>query len=137
MRIVRRPEFLKMPPGTLYSKYKHCVFDDLQIKEETCGSGNDWIYQNVIDAIEFDSSEQFCDDLHAAAETGKSLRMDFDCLGRDGAFESDEQMFAVWERADVEALIERLQMTLTNKLGCKVCGAERVPLSQFCREHQP
>ena len=25
----------------------------------------------------------------------------------------------------------------TQRPGCTVCGAERVPLSQFCREHQP
>jgi hypothetical protein len=39
--------------------------------------------------------------------------MDFACEGRDGCFESDDQMFAVWERADVEALIARLSATLT------------------------
>jgi len=112
MRIVKRPEFLKMPAGTLYSKYEHCVFGDLNIKEETLATGNDWFYQQIADSIESTGTENFSDKLHESAETGKSLGMDFDCLGRDGCFEDDNQMFAVWERADVNALIQRLTATL-------------------------
>jgi hypothetical protein len=43
MRIVNRKTFLEYAPGTLYSKYQPCVFEDLQIKHESC-NGNDWFY---------------------------------------------------------------------------------------------
>ena len=50
----------------------------------------------------------FFDKLHDALENGTSLDMDFRCSGRDGCFEKD-QLFAVWEKKDVEMLISRLQ----------------------------
>lgn len=113
MKIVNRPEFLKLPPGTVYSKWEPCVFGELLIKGDTLPNGNDWFYQSIADAIDHTGSSDFSDKLFEAAETGKSLPMDFACEGRDGCFESDEQMFAVWERADVEALVERLKATFS------------------------
>lgn len=113
MRIVKRPEFLKLPPGTLYSKYKPCIFEELNIKGDTLPNGNDWFYQQIADATEH-YGQDCIDALTAAEELGKSIAMDFDCEGRDGCFEDDSQLFAVWERADVEKLIARLQQTLTS-----------------------
>jgi hypothetical protein len=113
MKIVKRPEFLKLPAGTVYAKYKHCCFDELQIKGDTLPTGNDWFYQDIVSAIDSYDSGQFADLLFASAETGSSVPMDFNVQARDGCFEPDEQMFSVWERADVEALIARLQAALT------------------------
>jgi hypothetical protein len=114
MKIVKRPAFLKLPPGTVYSKYEPCVFGELQIKGDTLPNGNDWFYQDIAEAVDSSDSGERVTQLFEAEETGKSITMDFDCQGRDGCFESDEQMFAVWERADVEALIARLQATLSS-----------------------
>lgn len=110
MRIIKLREFLSMPVGTLYSKYRHTVFDELQIKGESLA--NDFFYQDIVGAIDSRGDWDLSAKLHAAAETGISLPMDFNCQGRDGCFDPDSQMFAVWERQDVEALIERLKETL-------------------------
>lgn len=110
MRIVNRVEFLKLPPETLYAPYQHCAFGDLAIKGETLN--NDWYYQQISDAIESTGSDDFADKLFESAETGNSIPMDFDCQGRDGCFEPDTGMFAVYEPQDVQFLINRLKRCL-------------------------
>jgi hypothetical protein len=107
MKIVDRKTFLSMPPETLFSKYSPCVFGDLMIKGNTVGE-NDFLCQQIADAIAHDSSNEFADKLTTAQDTGASLAMDFDYEGRDGMYDHD-QLFAVWEPADVVALIERLR----------------------------
>ena len=109
MKIVNRETFLALPPGTLFSKYEPCVFEDLCIKGETWG--NDFQVQQIADAIESTGCEDFSKRLFHSEVEGDSLPMDFNCMGRDGCFD-DDQLFAVWERADVEALIVRLTKTL-------------------------
>lgn len=109
MKIVNRETFLKMPPETLFSKYQPCVFEDLCIKGDSLRE--DFCYQSITDAIVCDGSDSFTDNLSRAEITGESLQMDFECQGRDGCFDS-EQLFAVWEEADVKALISRLQRTV-------------------------
>lgn len=111
MRIINRKQFLALPPNTLYSKYRPCFFDPVEIKGETLGHGDDFLMQRIADAIDCNGSQDYSDKLFDAAELGESLAMDFDCLGRDGCFDAD-QLFAVWEPADVAALIERLKRCL-------------------------
>lgn len=111
MKIVNREKFLTLPAETLYSKYEPCVFEDFCIKGDTLSS-NDFCYQSITDAVACDSSEEFTDVLSRIEITGESTSMDFECQGRDGCFDS-EQLFAVWEKTDVEALICRLQRIIT------------------------
>lgn len=106
MRIVDRKTFLAMPEGTLFSKYQPCVFEDLLIKGESLE--NDFFYQSISGAIDSNDSGEFVDLLDKAKSEGVSLAMDFECEGQDGLFD-DDQLFAVWERADVEKLIARIQ----------------------------
>jgi DNA modification methylase len=75
------------------------------------GTTSDWYEQDIVGSIESTGSDDWAQKLDAAQRLGFSLRMDFDIDGRDGCFDED-QLFAVWERQDVEALIERLQRTL-------------------------
>lgn len=110
MRIVKRKEFLSLPAGTLFSEYEPCFFRDLRIKEQTLPT-NDFIVQSIADAVDI-SCEDFGVTLEIARITGSSIKMDFYCAGRDGAFEPDDGLFAVWEPADVRALIVRLQDAL-------------------------
>jgi hypothetical protein len=112
MKIVDLKTFLELPENTLYSKYGSCVFGDLQIKMET--THNDFFTQQICDSIECSGSDEYFDKLEAAQHGGVSLKMDFDIMGRDGLFEND-QLFAVWENEDVEALIERLQECVIKK----------------------
>lgn len=106
MRIVDRKTFLAMPSGTLFSKYVPCVFENMQIKGDSLA--NDFLYQQIVDAIDCRDSGEFAALLDDSERDGTSIPMDFDCQGRDGCFDED-QLFAVWERADVNALIERLK----------------------------
>lgn len=57
-------------------------------------------------------SNAYFDLLDTMQDGEPSPPMDFDFAGRDGMFDKD-QLFAVWERRDVEALIKVLQGTLT------------------------
>ena len=105
MKIVNRDAFLKLPNGTLFSKYTPCIFGELMIKEDSLS--NDFIYQEIIDAIDSNSSEEIYDKLEDSQINGTEIAMDFHCCGRDGCFE-DDQLFAVWSNDDRLALIYRL-----------------------------
>lgn len=111
MKIVDRQTFLALPANTLYSKYEPCIFSDIQIKGNTCTSGNDFYYQDIASAIENESSEDFWDTLKLALENKVSLTMDFEYEGRDCLYDA-KQLFAVWEKQDVVKLINRLQECL-------------------------
>jgi len=107
MKIVNRQQFLALPPNTVFAKYSPCVCGPLEIKGETWG--NDFLVtNNLAEAIDCAGSTEFADLLFDAQKTGASLKMDFESEGRDGYFDED-QLFAVWERPDVLALIERLK----------------------------
>lgn len=119
MKIVDRETFLKLPEGTVYSEFNPCVFGELCIKGESIGSEENgfgsWCYQPIADAVETngpgDIGGQLFDLTEDSLANGTSMKMDFDCSQRDGFYDED-QLFAVWERQDVEALIARLQETL-------------------------
>ncbi len=85
--------------------------EGLAIKTETLswdGNARDWFYQQIADAIDSGNSRDFVESLDDAQINGTSLAMDFETVGRDGCFD-EEQLFAVWEKKDVEMLIERLK----------------------------
>ncbi len=110
MRIVNRNDFIKMPPGTLFSKYEPHIFGDLCIKEDSIlfdGGGNDFYYVSLAAAICSDGSDDLEGKLNCAEKSGDGLAMDFRSTDRDGLFE-EEQLFAVWEYDDVASLVSRL-----------------------------
>lgn len=111
MRIVNLEQFIAMPPGTVFAKYRPCVFEDLCIKGDSIAETRDFFYQQIVDSLDCSGSDEWSKMLFESEETGKSLPMDFSTEGRDGCFDP-AQLFAVWERADVEALIARLKATL-------------------------
>lgn len=111
MKIINRIEFLKLPNNTLFSTYDPCVFGEIQIKGETIGT-NDFRVQSINDAINCGSSNDFYDILDKAQESSESFDLNFDCWSRDGLYDPDTQLYAVWDNKDVEALIERLKKTL-------------------------
>lgn len=107
MKIVGRKAFLAMPVGVLYSKYMPCIFGPLEIKGETWSHCDDFLTQQVADAIDCTGSGDFGEKCQLMEE-GVSAAVNLDCLGSDGCFDAD-QLFAVWEAADLAALIARLQ----------------------------
>lgn len=111
MKIVDRKAFLALPAGTVFAKYQPHVFGAWEIKEGTMGE--DYVVQDLFPffAVEGDSWEEQWKVLESIKKGAPSPPMDFDCAGRDGLFDRD-QLFGVLERADLEALIARLQLAL-------------------------
>jgi len=103
MRVVDRKTFLAMPPGTVFNKWNPCTFGDLCIKGATMGK--DFSVQYLDSLQERDGEE--CIDALYRLEVGEAIPVDLDCQSRDGLFD-DDQLFAVWDDADVAALIARL-----------------------------
>lgn len=110
MYIVDRDTFLQHPVNTVFSVFDPNVFGPLRIKGDSLiwEEGNDFCYQEIADSVYCIGSNDFHVKLNEAAEKGKQLRMDFDCWERDGCFEYEE-LYAVWDKQDVQQLIERLQ----------------------------
>ena len=107
MKIYKYKEFKKLPIGTLFSYYKHCSFRDIFIKESSKDYGDiDFMYSSIVGAIEDESSEDFVDKCEKM-ENGESVSVDFDSVEREGLFD-EEQLYAVYEKEDVEKLIDRL-----------------------------
>jgi hypothetical protein len=110
VKIVNLETFRAMPPGTVFSKYSPCAFGDLFVKVDTWDS--DFLFQDITtNAVEANDSEEWIDKLIDAEKNGTTLRFDFDCTQRDGCFEP-AQLFAVWDKDDVKALIARLERCL-------------------------
>lgn len=111
MKIITRKELMNMPGDTLFSYYVPCVFTELCVKTgEVNQYLSDFLVDNLIGALECNGSDDFiekCEEM----ENGKSVELDFEFTGREGLFE-DKQLFAIYEKKDVEKLIERLQKTL-------------------------
>jgi hypothetical protein len=109
MKIVKRIEFMKLPPETVYCEYEPCAFGELLIKGDTLSTGNDWFYQDIVSSFDAQDCGEWSAMLFRSAETGESVPMDFDCQSRDGRFDPDDRLYAVWEPQDVQHLINRLK----------------------------
>lgn len=114
MKIVNRETFLKMEGQVLFAKYESQIFGELAIKVETCLGGRDFAYDSIID---FDSAS--CVEMsnmlfEAERDPGKSLTLDLHYTSRDGMYDQD-QLFAVFEKRDVEQIINRLKEILDEK----------------------
>lgn len=106
MKIVNRIEFLKLPSGTMYSLYSPIVFDGLYVKFDSINStvGEKYIdFLNISLTDSIDSMEEL-----EKMEKGISIGMDFDCIGRNGLYDLD-QKYAVWEKKDVQGLMDVLK----------------------------
>lgn len=111
MKIIRLQEFLNMPPGTVFSKYGHCYMEGFDIKTMNIGD-RDFVSQELLMPVKSQGSGEMSAILHSAAENGNSFQLDlFESTSRDGCFDED-QLFAIWERQDVAALIGRLTLAL-------------------------
>ncbi len=109
LKILNLEEFRKLPAGTIFLKYEPCVFEELQCKGDTWD--HDFLSENIAYNIENTGSDDFSGKLFDAQEYGISLKMDFNCRSRDGCFDRD-QLFAVYEKQDVEMLISKLTKCL-------------------------
>lgn len=115
MKIVNRQTFLALPANTVFSTYAPCSFGPLMIKGDTLygddGAAWDFCEQGIDGAIACTGSEDMMAKLEVAERDGTSLAMDFDSQGREGLYD-DTMRYAVWEEADVRALVNRLKQCL-------------------------
>lgn len=115
MRIVNKDEFYSLPDGTVYAEYDPIVFEGLYIKLKTLKDINnnpiDYYYIHLLGNIDAQSSSDEADIMIEAEETGKSFKLDFECVSKDGMYES-EGLFAIYEKEDIEKFINSLQTCL-------------------------
>ncbi len=90
-------------------KYEPCGFDHLSVKNETWE--HDFISTDIVTEIESNDSEEMFLLLEEAEQEGCSVKMSFSEQVRDGCFD-EHQLFAVYEKEDVEGLIAKLTESL-------------------------
>ena len=102
---------MELPIGTIWMYYEPSTFRELNIKMSSLKEwGNDFLYDSLIGAVKYKSSKEFsynCDEM----ELGKSKETDFEFTTREGLFD-ENQLFAIYEKKDIEEFIKRLQKTL-------------------------
>jgi hypothetical protein len=116
MRLVDLPTFLAMPAGTVYAKYEPCVFGELAIKDDSVPASDPvtWYLQDLIPWFEgCNESMGYFDALESMQRGEETPPLDYDITSKDGLYER-EQLFAVFERRDVEALVARLSRALND-----------------------
>lgn len=114
MRIVDLTTFLALPPGTVFAKYAPCHFGELSIKADNFGDYGDFWYQDIIPWFEgANDTGDWTDTLTAMEAGASSPPLDYNIVSRDGLHEKG-QLYAVFERHDVEALIGRLNQCLAD-----------------------
>lgn len=126
MKIVDRATFLSLPAGTVYAKWgpgqrlpetpkdQDLWHDDVAVKCETSGSGRDWICEPLLPwPVGCDDSGEWVDIMIAAINDGtETAPLDIgNCGERDGLF-ADDQLFAVFNRTEVERLVALFQNCL-------------------------
>jgi len=112
MRIVDRATFLALPAGTVFAKYEPHFFAPLSIKAAT--EGPDFYVQDLIPEFVGNESEtDWTDTLDAIADGEAAPPLDYELIGLDDLGDT-AQLFAVFERRDVEGLIGRLQQALAD-----------------------
>lgn len=112
MKIVDRKTFLQMPEGTIYAKAESLPsldFGPLEIKGETIGP--DWYVQRLVGDFVGDNDGMEWADSFEAMHKGEERAVDLDIVCRDGLFD-DDQLFAVFDKADAESLLARIATAL-------------------------
>lgn len=106
MKIINKGEFLKLPEGTLYCEYEPCTVSRPLIKGESLMVSNDYCESEITD-IYFDSTGDMFDKYGEMEKEGKSYPLELHCYGRNGMF-NDKQLFIIYEKIDIELLINKL-----------------------------
>lgn len=110
MRIVGLDEFIALPNETLFCKYYGTMnWSDLRIRGGLAYK-KDFLYQDLLEVDANDAGER-CDLEDRALKEGTQIKLDLDCLARDGMHD-EKALFVIFEREDVEAIVARLQPVL-------------------------
>lgn len=114
MRIVDRKTFLAMPVGTVFAKYDPSIIREPMVKNDSVavrGELVDFRYISLTDQIDCYGTDDMLGILDLAEIEGRPFALHFNTESRDGLYDAD-QLFAVWDRDDLEGLISRLQSAL-------------------------
>ena len=109
MRIINKQEFYKMPAGTLYSEFEPDILNNLLVKGQTFYNGKepiDYLECSLIDCIDCNEHSNIL--TKADNDSNFSFDFNYDNFGRNGIFDED-QKYMVYEKKDVEKLIEFLK----------------------------
>lgn len=106
MKILTFSQFLALPPNVVFSKYIPNAFGELSIKSDSLAK--DFWTTSLPRAVKAETVDEFKKLLADAQKSGASVPMDFTTTHKDG-MSTSSQLYAVWEDADVQKLIERLQ----------------------------
>lgn len=115
MRIVDRKTFLSLPPNTVYSishwtdKTLSTSITDFLIKGETVANAD--YYEQAIPDFDYENLDDKFEAIEQAVKEGATLKTDFRVESRNSMFD-ESQMYAIWEKEDIEGLIERLKECL-------------------------
>ena len=126
MRIVDRKTFLEMPTNTVFTTYEPTIFGPLTIKGESIegspfgGYVGDYFETPIMQVKDDKRNGVFAYRILEEAEEDSSYSFDLGLYaeGRDGSFEED-QLYAVFEKKDIEYLISRLQDCIPRTSGFK------------------
>lgn len=118
MRIIRRREFLKLPPGTIYCSAPspdEPVFGVMHVKADTL-EYNDFVCL-PLNGIDAHDSGQLIDRIDEMLQTGASYPLE-ESFGRDGCFD-DNEIYLIYEPADLERIISYCQEALPKRAAGK------------------
>jgi hypothetical protein len=109
MKIYNKQDFLNLPNGIVYSRYESLgMIGGLEVKTDTWKQ--DWVYEDLISSVDADPNLEYIDAM-IKAEKENFFRLDLSCGQRDGKFDESE-LFAVYDKNDVERLIMKLSILL-------------------------
>lgn len=113
MKIYNRENFLKLPSGTIFCQGEKWYWNQISVKSDTFGNGNDFLFSGLTD-IEANDSGGFFDILGEMCHKGVSYPLDPEGYVRDGMY-NEKAIFLVYEKEDLEALIKIFQRARDNE----------------------
>lgn len=109
MRVYSKKDFLSLPEGTIFCNGVKWAFDSLRVKGESFNNFSDFLYTDLC-WIESEGSHECFDFLEDSLKNGTSYEMN-KSTARDGIF-YDEDVFLVFEKADLEHLMNSFKIAM-------------------------
>ncbi len=106
MKILSKADFLKMPPGTIFSVYQPCIFNGFSVKGNSIDDIGDFTEAGLIGNPWNDSSDDYVAQC-SRMELGESVPIDVSYFGREGMFD-DKMLYAVYEKEDIVKIMKVL-----------------------------
>lgn len=115
MRIISKQNLMKLPEGTLFSRYKRSFFDGLYIFSGSFGMPNDFFEVCISEPWlqDCDGPADFFPLLDKMHEGAASATVDLDTVSRESTHD-DELFYAIWEKEDLELLKSKIEVALKN-----------------------